>query len=102
MNIENLAASCCDYCGKCPNNPNKCPGCNMETHPEYYFLKCCTQKAIDHCGLCSEFPCEKLASFIPDDRAECPKGYHMANLRRRVQIGTELWLEEQEKIWGIK
>jgi len=93
------AAFCGVYCGKCPNYPDKCRGCLPQDHMDCYFVKCCLGKDIEHCGLCEEFPCKKLNDFVPDDRPECPKGYHLENLRERVAIGTMEWLEIQRKKW---
>jgi hypothetical protein len=97
-----LASSCGDYCPKCPHYPNECSGCNLYAHPDCFFLICCADKKIEHCGQFNELPCEKLSSFVPDDRSECPKGYHIANLRRRSQIGTQSWLDEQAIFWSGK
>jgi hypothetical protein len=89
------AGACGDYCGKCPNYPEECPGCSLETHPDCPFLVCCQSHEIEHCGLCYDFPCLKLARFVPDDRPDLPPGYHIANLRLRARVGTKGWLWEQ-------
>lgn len=97
---ENLAGFCGDYCGKCPNFPSTCVGCVPESHADCRFVTCCLSKGIEHCGLCEDFPCRELAAFVPDDRPECPPGYHIANLRDRQKIGTVGWLEKQQRKWG--
>jgi len=93
------AAFCGDYCGKCRNYPRACAGCLPDLHQDCYFARCCQTKGIEHCGWCQEFPCEKLRTFVPDDRPGCPLGYHTMNLRARLTIGTEAWLEGQRKEW---
>lgn len=93
-------ATCCgDYCGKCPNYQSSCRGCIPIHHTECPFVRCCLDHWIPHCGLCDEFPCHELESFRPDDRPGCPPGYHLANLRRRMQVGTQQWLDEQSDRW---
>jgi hypothetical protein len=97
---DNLAGFCGDYCGKCPNSPSSCAGCVPESHRDCRFVRCCTARGLEHCGSCGELPCRDLADFVPDDRPECPPGYHIANLRRRQAVGTPQWLDEQRKKWG--
>ena len=91
------AAFCGDFCGKCPNYKAKCPGCVPELHQNCHFVKCCSEKNIEHCGFCKYFPCEKLVKFVPDDRPGCPPGYHIQNLELRRDIGTRAWLESQRQ-----
>ncbi len=86
------AAFCGDYFGKCPNYPDECRGCIPPLHMDCYFVKCCLDKRIAHCGYCEDSPCQKLSEFVPDDRPGCPPGYHVENLRLRMRIGTEAWL----------
>lgn len=93
------AGFCGDYCGKCPNSPEKCSGCIPSLHMNCHFVKCCLNKGIEHCGFCEAFPCQKLSDFVPDDRPECPRGYHINNLKERRAIGTAKWLEVQQKKW---
>lgn len=93
------AAFCGDYCGKCPKYLDDCRGCISTDHSNCYFVKCCLKKGIEHCGLCMDFPCEKLREFVPDDRSECPRGYHIENLRIRKTVGTEKWLKLQKIKW---
>jgi len=101
MNYSEVAF-CGDYCGKCPNYPEKCHGCVPSDHMDCYFVKCCLEKGIEHCGFCEDFPCKKLSDFVPDDRPECPTGYHVENLRTRMAIGTEAWLKVQREKWKTK
>lgn len=93
------AGFCGDYCGKCPNYSDKCSGCIPSLHEDCYFVKCCLEKGIEHCGFCNDFPCKKLSEFVPDDRSECPPGFHIENLRVRKVVGTEEWLESQRAKW---
>ncbi len=58
------AAFCWDYCGKCPNYLDDCRGCISTDHSNCYFVKCCLEKGIEHCGFCMDFPCEKLESLF--------------------------------------
>ena len=93
------AGFCGDYCGKCPNYLNTCRGCVPDNHLDCHFVKCCLEQSIEHCGFCKDFPCEKLQQFVPDDRPECPRGYHIENLRVRKAVGTEEWLKLQRVKW---
>lgn len=93
------AGFCGDFCGKCPNYPQTCAGCIPELHHDCHFVRCRQEKGIDHCGLCVQFPCQKLNEFVPDDRPGCSPGYHIMNLRARVTSGTEVWLNKQRGEW---
>jgi hypothetical protein len=45
-----------------------------------------------HCGVCKDFPCELYLSHAPPDVV----AIHHRALLRRVEIGTDAWLDEQE------
>lgn len=100
MTLQALAGFCGDYCGKCPNYPGTCTGCHPADHPDCHFIRCCLSRGIEHCGLCTVFPCSRLVSFVPDDSPGCPPGYHIANLRERAAKGTPRWIEIQRARWG--
>ena len=42
---------------------------------------------------------EDFSEFVPNDRPECPPGYHLENLRERKTMGTEAWLALQRTKW---
>ena len=95
-----LAGFCGDFCGKCPNYPKECQGCIPSLHEECSFTQCCMKQSLEHCGLCSNFPCETLVAFVPDDRPECPPGYHIRNLTERMSMGTASWIESEKRRWN--
>lgn len=95
MNIDSIGA-CGDWCGKCPHFRRECRGCRSKAG-ECKFVKCLAGRALDHCGLCSEFPCKDLESFVPDNRL--PRGYHIESLRYRNEVGAEKWLERYSREW---
>lgn len=90
--------ACGDWCRKCPHFGKTCRGCGVEKLSTCKFLRCLAQRGIEHCGLCSEFPCEDLLDFVPDDRL--PKGFHIESLRLRVRLGTEQWLAHVSREWA--
>lgn len=96
---EHGAAFCGDYCEKCANRPDDCPGCIPSLHMDCHFIQCGLKKGVAHCGLCADFSCQELTDFIPDDRPECPGGYHIENLWARTRIGTPAWPEAQRNKW---
>jgi hypothetical protein len=95
MESEVLAGFCGDYCGKWPEYPDRCNGCVASEHLDCFFVACCLERGIEHCGLCEEFPCRKLREFVPDDRPGYEPGYHIGDLRKRTSVGTQAWLESQ-------
>jgi len=52
-------------CKGCWNTTDECffkCGC----HPSRDFRICCTEKHINHCGECDDFPCEPYIEFVGD------------------------------------
>jgi hypothetical protein len=47
-----------------------CDGCKSTTGRNFYFCgiceirKCCMSKGVEHCAVCKEYICDKLAKFI--------------------------------------
>jgi hypothetical protein len=81
-----------------------CRGCRGEL--EYMHAgcdvcdikSCSVEKGLEHCGLCSSFPCEKIIEFQHDDRYI----HHLDvidNLNELNEKGSEQWLKEQQKKW---
>ena len=48
------------FCTGCRSDegPHFCGGCVMRT--------CCAEKGLEHCGQCSDFPCEPYAEWTVD------------------------------------
>ncbi len=70
--------ACCGLdCGLCPRyyteGPSKCPGCAgpafFEKHPSCGKITCCvTERGLEVCGECDEFPCTaKYGSWMSDE-----------------------------------
>lgn len=95
MSLDSIGA-CGDWCGKCPHFPHECAGCSSKAG-ECRFPRCLAGRGLEHCGLCPQFPCQDLISFVPDDRL--PKGYHIDSLRYRNQVGARKWLERYSQEW---
>lgn len=108
-NRECLAAPCGLYCGICADNVVKkaCHGCSCKCgqcagdwHSDHCAIsKCVSSKQIDSCADCDELPCTRLIQFTHDPiwttHSVC-----IDNLRRRLRMGTEKWLEEQEEYFS--
>lgn len=80
-----------------------CAGCRSDAlyiHPgcaQCRIRACADDKGILHCGLCSEFPCDRIRAFQNDGRT-----HHLdviANLEELVAKGPDQWLSEQEQRW---
>jgi len=107
----NLAAVCGLFCGTCEHLSTKCQGCghqegkpfwtammNVEFCPVY---NCCVNgKQLEHCGLCSELPCETFMQLrdpaLSDEEAKQALIARQNDLAKRREIGTEKWLKEKE------
>jgi hypothetical protein len=80
-----------------------CQGCRSDrlyVHPGCAlceFRACAEEKGIVHCGLCAEYPCDRLRAFQSDGRP-----HHrdvLDNLESLRALGPERWLAEQERRW---
>lgn len=94
-----LAAVCGRYCGACDAYQGGiCRGCGYELgqtrRGECALFQCCIMvQGLEHCGLCSDLPCQFFASHaLPLEVAQRYRA-----LRRRAEIGTMAWLAEQER-----
>jgi len=80
-----------------------CSGCRSNRryiHPgctECAIRACAERKSIPHCGLCVEFPCNRIRAFQSDGRI-----HHLdiiKNLNELKEKGTDQWLAEQRQRW---
>ena len=66
-----IESRCGTFCSECTYREEvKCPGCISIVNPFWgvcQVKKCCEDKLLNHCGECSEFPCELLNSFAFDE-----------------------------------
>lgn len=97
-----LAAVCGLYCGTCEalgtEEAGTCRGCayqlGLAAGRECRIFQCCVvERGLEHCGLCPDFSCQLfLASGEPMEVL-----WRYRALLRRVEIGTEAWVAEQEE-----
>jgi hypothetical protein len=92
-----LAAVCGRYCAACDAcQDGYCCGCAYQLgrtrRGECPVFACCiVERGLEHCGLCPDFPCQVFVSHAPP--LEVARLYKA--LRRRAEIGTPAWLDEQ-------
>jgi hypothetical protein len=111
----NLAAVCGIYCGGCSFLDGKCKGCFSERGRVFWtkldetysnacpIWECCVErKELEHCGLCSDFPCDTYLDLKDpsDPQADMHKQQSIESLRHRTEVGTKRWLEEQQELSG--
>ncbi len=62
MSVEQLIGKCGFYCGSCPDyNKGQCLGCMLaHKRGDCYTLDCVTDRDIEYCGQCDNFPCEHI------------------------------------------
>ena len=120
-----LLGACGLYCGACyhyraslPEGENllgeaarrgrdfegfTCEGCRSDAlyaHSgcaECEIRACADDRGLDHCGLCAQFPCDRIEAFQSDGRT-----HHRAVLCQLEDLaarGAEVWLEEQSQRW---
>lgn len=94
-----FAAVCGEYCRRCgPVSTASCQGCAYQLgitpageECRIYFCAV-AQRGLEHCGLCPDFPCSLFLTSAEPAVVE----RRVRALRRRAEIGTERWLDEQE------
>lgn len=80
-----------------------CRGCRSERlyiHPgcaQCEIRACTDERGILHCGLCGDFPCERLQTFQNDGRLHHRDIFFQ--LERARKIRPEAWLAEQARRW---
>ncbi|MBN2379955.1 DUF3795 domain-containing protein [candidate division WOR-3 bacterium] len=94
--LENLPPRLSKY-AEAP--PRFCPGCRNPKSlcTECGIRDCARERSLDHCGICSEFPCSRILAFAGDGlphHADVTK-----NLELLKEIGEEKWLNKQRERW---
>ena len=122
MSNKNLVAACGLYCGSCgiylatkESDSEKllqyalvlnqsfdetfCDGCRAERKSAHCssmcsFIKCTSQKGIEFCGTCQEFPCKELTDF----QSKMPHRIEIIESQNRLkEIGLEQRLIEMKE-----
>lgn len=94
-----LAAVCGRYCGTCnAYEDGICCGCGYQLghtrQGECPVFQCCIgERGLEHCGLCLDFPCQVFVSHAPP--LDVARRYRA--LRRRTEMGTGAWLDEENR-----
>ena len=107
-----LDAICGIYCAACPalmeslsakkSSDVKCLGCKSTKKPSVYgpkceVKKCAKAKQVQSCGLCKQYPCEKIQKFFNDT----PKyGLREKYLNMVRDKGLKAWLDEMKTRWA--
>jgi hypothetical protein len=94
-----FAARCGIYCGECEyREKTNCPGCVQARGSPFWgacrVAECCLANGLDNCGLCDEFPCDKLKEFAYDEE-QGDNGERIRNLEAWKRAGFESWLESR-------
>jgi len=121
LNI-NLVSLCGLYCGSCgiylateENDTEKllqyaivlnqsfsetfCDGCRADRKSAHCscmcsFIKCTSERGIEFCGACPEFPCKELTDF----QSKMPHRVEIMESQNRLkEIGWEQWLIEMKE-----
>jgi hypothetical protein len=83
-----------------------CQGCRSDVlyvHPgcaRCQIRACTDERGIEHCGLCHEFPCDRLRAFQSDGRI-----HHrdvLGNLEELLANGPDQWLADQAQRWACQ
>ena len=95
-NCRLSAGACGEYCKPCVAHGG-CRGCayqlGLTQRGECAVFQCCVaEKGLEHCGLCSEFPCPLFKASTSAADAE----RRMRALLDRTEKGTDAWLAEEE------
>lgn len=83
-----------------------CHGCRsslLYIHPgcaQCQIRACTDRQGLAHCGLCAEFPCDRIQAFRNDGRI-----HHLDSIRQLEQLaatGPSLWLDAQASRWRCR
>ncbi len=80
--------ACCEGC-----RPSKghCKALKPDTQCKIY--QCITEKKIDYCFECDDFPCSRLHPYA--DKAQYPQNTKMYQLCMIKKLGVEKWANEE-------
>jgi hypothetical protein len=111
---NNLAAPCGIFCGACRQYlllkkdllekrgyKIGCKGCRIRNKNCAFIRRDCQvlrKKEIEFCFECDKFPCQNLKNLDKNYQ----ENYYLSpivNLKRIKIIGTDKWLQEQEKLY---
>lgn len=73
----------------------RCEGCRSENRTSYCkkcsIVKCATQKGIDFCHECTDYPCRELKTF----QSLMPHGIEIWKSQQKIkEVGYENWYQE--------
>lgn len=99
---ESQYGPCGIYCGAC--GATDCDGCGSVRIDDWVknckFRICASDKKLESCSFCSEYPCEELDVFMHDKWSH---HWTMApNLEYIKNNGIEKWLQSQKQEWVCK
>ncbi|MBN2157249.1 MAG: DUF3795 domain-containing protein [Candidatus Lokiarchaeota archaeon] len=100
--VAGFCGTICDDCDFFTGNEEpQCPGCvacaGRPFWGECRTANCALNKKVEHCGLCSDFPCEILPNQFDPNK---PRGkeeaiFRIGQLAIRAKIGTNCWLKKR-------
>lgn len=82
------------FCEGCRNHNGTIPFLDMKEPCSVY--KCITQKQIEFCSDCSDFPCDNLHPYA-EQANEKPHNTKVFNLALIKKMGLENWAKEKAK-----
>lgn len=94
--VESRCGLLCSSCAF--REPHGCGGC-IETNGNPFYgecpiAQCCQTKGFEHCGGCSEIPCDGLYeySYSDDEHGDKPPGLRIAAVRKwAAESGRQTW-----------
>ena len=107
MGDGGIAGACGIFCGGCEFFGERCTGCGYVEGKPFWTVEygvevcplyaCCVgEKRLEHCGLCSELPCDTFNDFhdpsLSPEEAAKSVVERISALKKRKEIGTEEWL----------
>lgn len=97
IRVGNCGLYCpgCEYytkgCDGCSAHPGGAVWCNENMKCAVYA--CSTERGVEHCGVCGEFPCETLLGYAY--HTEHGDRERLGHCAVRSKIGTAAWLERE-------
>ena len=103
---EKLLALCGTNCGLCSYYTKErtphCPGCNTQKGQPFWgsckLYACAREHEVEHCGLCSEFPCDLFIDQYDPEHGQRSAFTRAGLLAYRRKAGTEKYIEITKKL----
>ena len=72
-----------------------CTGCKVDNWCRYNVIGCVSQKGLDNCGQCQEYPCDNIKECFQSTKKFIPKCEEVCTKDELAMLRKAFWEKEQ-------